>query len=266
MARLAMRPLRRRLEEACRAATAITATGEPFLAWALGVAGRDAGPFDRAIPLAYDATPPDAAEVARANAFWDAHDVRDDGTFTAAFVGTMNSHCELDTVIDVARRDPRLRFVFCGTGARYDEFRARARGLSSVVMPGWIGRAQIWTLMQRSAVGLAPYAPRPTFDRNLTNKMVEYLSAGLPIVTAVGGLLAELIKTRGCGVRYTGGRVGVLHSVLRELAEDPDRLAAMQRNAKAVYEERFRAQTVYADFADLIEALAQRGKVPSWRA
>ena len=264
LAHVALRPLRRHLVDACRRATAITATGQPFLEWALAHAGRGPGRFDRAIPLAYDATPPSPTAIVRANAFWDAHGVLDDGTFTVAFVGTMNSHCELDTAIEVARASPTpMRFAFCGTGTRFDALRRRAAGIAQVVMPGWVGRAQIWALLQRSTVGLAPYAPRPTFDRNLTNKMIEYLSAGLPIVTPSGGLLAELIETRGCGVRYAGDG---LHDALRELADDPGRLAAMRRNAKAVYEERFQAKAVYGGFADLIEALAERTKEARWRA
>jgi len=111
--------------------------------------------------------------------------------------------------------------------------------------------------MRRSQVGLLPYPSAPDWTRWPTNKVGEYFSSRLPIVSSLTGAVAKLLETYGCGVTYPNGDAGALTDTLRTLAADPETVAAMSRRAGAIYEERFKGEVVYSRFADFVEALVR---------
>ena len=67
----------------------------------------------------------------------------------------------MDVIIEVARRlqnykKKRFKFVLCGTGDNLEKYKQKARGCTNIIFPGWVGEAEIWTLLKKSSVGLAP--------------------------------------------------------------------------------------------------------------
>jgi glycosyltransferase involved in cell wall biosynthesis len=99
--------------------------------------------------------------------------------------------------------------------------------------------------MRLSEVGLAPYIDKPNFTMNLPNKPVEYLSAGLPVVSSLSGVLANLISENRCGITYKAESPDSLAEALVRLYDDRDALEVMSRNALALYQRSFVAERVY---------------------
>jgi glycosyltransferase involved in cell wall biosynthesis len=132
-----------------------------------------------------------------------------------------------------------------------------AAGCGNVIFPGWITHAEIWALMRRSAVGLAPYADTDNFRSGLPNKPIEYFSAGLPVLSSVNGVLGELLRTHQCGVVYRSGDAAHLAAKLAELYDDSALRRRMGANALALFEQRFTAERVYSQMADYLERVAR---------
>jgi glycosyltransferase involved in cell wall biosynthesis len=248
-ARLAIWPLARAVAQACARATAVVAVSPGYVRWGLALAGRQATALDRDFPHAYSEQVPTDAEVARARAFWTRHGLGGGDAFICCFFGTFGRQFDLETVLRAARilekERPSILFVLCGHGDRFERFAALARGRPNVLLPGWVGRAEIWTLMRMAAVGLAPYRCTRNFQEGLPNKPIEYLSAGLPVVSGLRGYLEELLAAGGCGVTYVPGDAADLARRLRELARAPEKLRQMAQRAFALYRERFVAEKVY---------------------
>lgn len=256
-ARLAVWPLARAAAAACARATAIAGISPGFVRWGLALAGRAATPWDRDFPHAYSAQPPGEAEAARARAFWARHGIGEGEAFVCCFFGTFGHHSDLETVLRAARllqgEHPPIFFVLCGQGDRFARYATLARDCPNVHLPGWVGRAEIWTLMRMAAAGLAPYRPIRNFQEGLPNKPIEYLSAGLPVVTCLGGYLGELLVAEGCGVAYTSGDAASLAQRLRELARAPERRRQIAERALALYRRRFVAERVYPEMVSYLE-------------
>lgn len=265
--RLVLRSMIRGMREACSQASAIIGTTEAFVDFALGYAGRPRGPADRDFPMAYTATPPAPESQKQAHAFWAEHGLVDDGhrQFIICFFGAMGRQTELDTVIEAARllrdRGRDTRFVLCGTGDRLESYRRQASGLDNVLLPGWVGAAEIWTLMRIASVGLAPYANIPNYVFGLPNKPVEYISAGLPIVTGLRGVLSDLLERHCCGATYEFGRPESLADTLDVLNDDRAQRAALSRNAAVLYHDRFTAEAVFSEMADFLESFHVASRV-----
>lgn len=263
LARAALAPFYRTARQVCRDAAAITGVTPQYVEWGLRYAGRPARAFDRDFPLGYSQAEPGEREREEALAFWRGHGLSPgDGRFVACFFGTIGRHFEMECVIRAARllheagRD--ARFVLCGDGPDLAKCRAAARDCPNVIFPGWIDAARIWTLMRQSTAGLAPYVNSDNFLRNLPNKPIEYLSAGLPILTSLRGVLGELIVREQCGLAYDSRDAGGLARRCMELMDSPDRLASLTRRGRAVYEQRFVAEAVYAEMRDHLVEIADK--------
>ena len=260
--RLLLTPWFNAVKKACSNAAAIIGTTDAFVAWALNYAGRKSTPYDRAFPLGYTEMVPHKSAIEEAEQRWTSRGIGNDpGQFIACFFGILGRHYELDVIIEAARRlqhDNRLiTFVLCGTGDNLEEYKRRAHDCRNIIFPGWVGEADIWTLLRKSSVGLAPYKKSFTLSRNLTNKPIEYMSAGLPIISSLEGVLEELLHTQKCGITYAHGDVDGLVSILREAYDNRSVLHAMSENAYALFKQRYTAEKVYGEMCDYIESLCR---------
>jgi glycosyltransferase involved in cell wall biosynthesis len=259
---IALAPLRRIARAACRDAYAIWGHAPAFVEWGLRHAGRQAREFDLSFPFGYVTTQPGAAEIDVAMATWAGLGVTPDfDGITACFIGAVGHQTDVVGIVQAARElrtTPGVRFVICGSGDRLASVRADAAGLSNVVFAGWRRRVEIWTLLQLADIGIAPYANRADFRATIPNKVPEYLSGGLPVaVNLSSGVVYDLLGEHECGFSY--------HEDPRELAawlvrlrDDRQRLATMSRNARALFEQQFRADTVYQGMIDALQSIVDR--------
>jgi glycosyltransferase involved in cell wall biosynthesis len=211
--------------------------------------------------MGYTSSPPSPDRLREAEAFWDDQGLsRQSDELVAAFVGTLGRQSDFSSILGAARllahRRVPFRLVLCGTGDRQAEVAALARAIPNVQLAGWVDAAQIYALMRRSGVGLDPLPDRFDFLATINNKAIEYLSAGLPVVSCPRrGVLYELLRDQGCGLSYPHGDSGALAQILEHLAREPAQRERLATNALRVYRERFVAETVYARMAEYLETV-----------
>jgi glycosyltransferase involved in cell wall biosynthesis len=98
-----------------------------------------------------------------------------------------------------------------------------------------------------------PLPDRFDFLATINNKAIEYLSAGLPVLSCPRrGVLYELLRDEGCGLSYPHGDSGALAQILERLAREPSERTHLATNAVRVYRERFVAETVYGRMAEYL--------------
>jgi glycosyltransferase involved in cell wall biosynthesis len=258
---LAVLPLERMASRACRGAFAITGTTPGFVRWGLDRAGRPAGDWDRDFPFGYPAKKLDPAARAKALEFWAGHGVRPEGREgRICFFGAVGRQFAFDTLFQAIRmlrgRLP-AQLVLCGVGDRLEDCRRAAADLPEIVFPGWVGPEEIWALMEISSFAVAPYQNKPNFTKNITNKLIEYLAGGLPVLTSLReGVLPELLAANDCGMSY-GDDPRKLAEILCSLQVDPSRRRTMGSHALDLFQSRFEASKVYEGMIDYLEGVAQ---------
>ncbi|MDY6852291.1 MAG: glycosyltransferase family 4 protein [Thermodesulfobacteriota bacterium] len=264
-ARFFMKPMFRAVRSACSGAAAITGHAPAFVEWGLRNAGRSRTERDRDFPYGYKSEPPSAQTMQAARGFWSRLGLSGEGDeFVVCFFGTIGRYFELETVIKAARllgsADKKIRFVLCGAGESLSFYKGLAVGCENVTFPGWIGAAQIKSLMSLSSVGLAPYRNSSSFVISIPNKAIEYLSAGLPIVSSLKGVLKDLLTANDCGLHYENGDAKGLAAALCVLSESPSRRKILGKNALALFKKRFAAKKVYHDMSVFLEETAAKEK------
>jgi glycosyltransferase involved in cell wall biosynthesis len=258
--RVALMPYFRLARRAMAEAAGLTAMAEGFLGWALEFAGRGRWPADLVVPFASPDVPVPEAELAAARQWWDRLEVRDSRSVRVCFVGSHSPGMDFVPIRDAAKRCAEsgapCQFVICGDGECSAEWRASVRGLPNVLFPGWIDRPKIVALAERSDAALAPYRIRLDFTLSIPNKVVDALALGLPVVSPLPGEVADLVSTRGVGLRYGAESGRSLYDCMVALMADGEARAAMTRNAKELYERSFTFAHVYGGLVRHIESLA----------
>ncbi len=260
--KFALWPYYEQAKRALRGATAITAVTRSYLDWARTLAGRSQR-VDRVFPLGYqsshDADRKQSADVLSS--------IGSEARVLVCFFGTLSGQFDIDTVISAASRlqDAGVFFVVCGTGERLARYRSAARNLRNVLLPGHVSHEQIVSVMRRSAIGLAPYRVCDNFNLNVPNKIYEYLSGGLPILSPLDGEVRALIESEGVGLHYSDGDPDELAQKIRELMDNPELLGTMSKAARRLFETRFRAEEINDQMAQYIEQIA-REPVPAYPA
>ena len=70
---------------------------------------------------------------------------------------------------------------------------------SNVFFPGWVNYNKLLALKNLSIATLAPYRNTFDFQMSIPNKIIDSLSLGLPIITALKGEVEGLIKENNVG-------------------------------------------------------------------
>jgi len=162
-----------------------------------------------------------------------------DGPFTVLFAGNFGLVQALDCVIDAAERladDPRIRFVLAGTGRLDGWLRAEVarRGLANVRLTGWIDPEAMPALYAESSAVLATLAPGGVLELVVPSKLQTYLAAGRPIVAAMNGEGARVVRDSGAGVAVAAGDAAALAQAIRGLAAlSPAERASMGARGRA---------------------------------
>lgn len=257
--RVLVAPLVARARFALRSAAGLTAMSRFVFDWALRHAGRPGRAADGVFPLGYQA--PVVAPDARERAGDDLRAMGVDPAKTICwFVGQLGRVYDVATVIEGARAlwqrgRADVQLVISGDGDNAAALRARARDLPNVVFTGWVNTAQIAWLMAVAGVGLA--AVRPVGEA-LPNKLFEYLSAGLPVLSSLRGEAEGLLARHGCGVTYPPGDVAAFVEAVERLAGDIALRETMGRNATALYAAGYSSEAVYGRMAAHLEAVARQ--------
>lgn len=259
---LLTRPMFAQAARACKGADAIIGITDDFVDWGVSKAKRHRRDTDRSFPFAYVTKSLDPQRIAEAESFWDNLGIRQNSEeFIACMFGTLSHQLDIETIIDAAgilkSAGRAARFVICGTGDKLEHYQQSAAGLDNVMFPGWVNAAQIRVLMSRSSVGLDPMPNRYDFLATINNKALEYISAGLPVVSSPKeGVLYRLLKDNGCGISYRQGDADELAKIIEALMDNPAKLGELSANALRLFNSAFTLEKVCSAMTQYLQQLA----------
>ncbi len=158
---------------------------------------------------------------------------------TVIMVGTMaTAHLHLqviEIIPEIVRKNKRIRFCFIGTGERLASIRERVAtlGLQSFVeLPGYLSREETIRRMCEADIGICPVGNNP-FDRSrIPMKILEYMAAGLCVVSAPIGDIPEFIRHLENGWLYRPDDMGDFAQAILGLADQPNLVQRLAHQAK----------------------------------
>lgn len=258
VAKAFLSPMFRQSARVFRDAAAVSGVTQSYVKWGCDRGGRNVSAVDRPFPFGYPVYDLSSSERREAERYWDSQGILA-GDFNVTFIGTIGRQFDFNPVLEAARllngKLPQVRFLICGKGDRTKYWREKFGSLPNVVFPGWVNAAQIQVLLERSKLGLAPYVDSDNFKLNIPNKPAEYFSAGLPIALSLkDGVLAEMLAAQKAGFCYANAEQ--LAGNISELVSDQQRWEDFSKNARDLFNARFKAETVYSEMQEYLCDLA----------
>jgi glycosyltransferase involved in cell wall biosynthesis len=184
--------------------------------------------------------------------------------FVVLFAGNIGLAQDLHSVVKAAAlvSDPRILLVFAGEGmARRDlEQLARESGVADrTVFLGWRPHEEMPALMAAADALLVHLSDNAVFDAVVPTKTVAYLAAGRPIVMAVRGAAADLVRKTETGVVVPPGDPAQLAKAFDALARlDEGSRDAMGARGRARFEDTFAKDHVVPQYESVLAGVARR--------
>ena len=186
------------------------------------------------------------------------------GKFNIIFGGNMGPAQALHSAIDAAEalQDlPDLQFVMIGDGLDLPSLQesVQARGLTNVI---FLGRQPAEKMPHFFAWGnalLVQLKDEPLFSITIPSKTLAYLASGRPILSAVGGDGADVVREAGAGVICPPGDALALEKAIRDLYTMPaSEREAMGVAARTAYETYYRQSIAIDRYEALFQDIIAR--------
>jgi glycosyltransferase involved in cell wall biosynthesis len=177
------------------------------------------------------------------------------GDCLVLYAGTHGISQGLTSVADAAARlaGQPIRFAFVGEGADKQRLRDRVAelGLRNVTLRPGIPHERVPALLAAADICLVPLRDVPLFSSFIPSKMFECLAAGRPVVGAVAGEAAQILREAGAQVVPPADSTA-LAGAIEVLAADPARRAAIGRQGRCYVEEYFDRDTLARQYRELL--------------
>lgn len=239
-----------------KSCTAITGVSAGYVSWGIERGGREYEGQHRCFPLAYSVPSYSKRVISGAKTQLASIGLNED-KHIVVFSGSFGRTYDLSVPIRAAeilssQGVDEIQFVFCGDGEMRDYWKNLAKDLHNVLFTGWLDQRSLSYILTAASIGLAAYAKGA--PQGIPNKVIEYMAAGLPILSSLEGETEKLLTETYTGWTYGHSDENGLVQALRSMLESDDR-ATMSRNCLTVFESRFDASVVYQQFITYLEEI-----------
>jgi len=149
----------------------------------------------------------------------------------------------LETVLEAADRlkadRARVGFVFVGGGVEVERLKAiaQARDLTNVTFLPRMPMNRVGEVLQSADAVLVHLKDEAIFARTIPSKIQAYMALGKPILVAVRGDAAQLVREARCGVEAVPEDAASIARAAARLASCPrDELVSMGQRARSFYD------------------------------
>ena len=183
--------------------------------------------------------------------------------FRILFAGNMGKAQALGAVLDAAAllqaQGSCVCFVMLGGGVELGTLKQQAaqRGLTNVVFLPAVPMAEVGTYLQAADALLVHLRKDPLFEITIPSKTQAYMAAGKPLLMAVDGDAADLVRQSGGGVVAESENAAGLAQAADALTETrPQALANMGQQAQQFYAEHLALAVGVGRFGEIFSELA----------
>ena len=186
------------------------------------------------------------------------------GKFVCSYFGTLGYANDLGFMVEVAKklRDARaddvlIYLVGQGRDREMLEQAITENELTNLVVDGPYPPALAPEIADRSDVCLTLFRDLPVLHTCSPNKFFDSLAAGKPVVTNMIGWIAGLVSDHECGYAVQPGDAAGFAARLIELKDNPDLVASMGQNARALAEAEFSRDAMFVKFEQVLSDSAE---------
>jgi glycosyltransferase involved in cell wall biosynthesis len=168
--------------------------------------------------------------------------VRAEETFRVLFAGGMGLAQALDSVLEAAKiclsELPMVRFIFIGGGVERDrlERKSKEMALSNVQFQQRVPMSEMSRVLSDADILLVHLKDDPLFEITIPSKTQAYLAAGKPVLMAVKGDAADLVRRSAGGTNcLPEDPQSIVNAIAELMTKGADQLTEMAKSGQAFY-------------------------------
>lgn len=185
--------------------------------------------------------------------------------FRILFAGNMGKAQALDSVLEaaeiIAQESPDICFVFVGGGVEVERLKVSAteKSLSNVSFLPPVPMSEIGSLLHEADTLLVHLRKDPLFEITIPSKTQAYMAVGKPILMAVDGDAATLIKNANCGLVAESENAAAIALAAKTLyLSSEEERQQMAINGQKFYNDILSLHVGVSAFGKLFQQLIQR--------
>ena len=123
---------------------------------------------------------------------------------------------------------------------------------SNIIFAGWLDNLQMNSLMKMSKLGIYCMRNRDDFIDTFSNKAIQYLSAGIPVLNALQGFAKRYLYETKAGLTYRENDVDDCVEKIEKLYLNEDLRKNMGLNAKKEFDIKYESGIVNKQYEEYI--------------
>ena len=180
--------------------------------------------------------------------------------FRILFAGNMGKAQALDSVLHAAellqQKTAEVTFVFLGGGVEVERLQQLATNLalSNVTFLPAVPMSEVGSYLLAADALLVHLKKDPLFTITIPSKTQAYMAVGKPILMAVDGDAADLVRDGGCGkVAESENPQAIAEAALALMSASPDERNAMAENSRRFYQEKLSLKVGAGRFGEIFK-------------
>ena len=169
------------------------------------------------------------------------------------YCGSISKRHDFETFFDALKvtKNRKLITLVCGKGPYFYELKYKYRNNRNLYFLGWMNNENLNYLLSISDYGLLPYHSID-FNMSYPNKLSEYLSNNLKIISCISGISMKLIKNKSLGHIYKYKSEIALLEILNKLKKNQD------KRSINIYNKMFSYEKIMNEFLIHIEKITNK--------
>lgn len=179
--------------------------------------------------------------------------------FNIVFAGNMGKAQALDSILDVAKKVQDIQdiqFVFVGGGTETERLKQRliTENISNTVFIPRMPMAEVGGVLKLSSLLLVHLKKDPLFEITVPSKTQAYMAMGKPVLMAVEGNAADLVKAAECGCVAISENVESIQQAILKIYHLPaSEQLQMGLNARNYYLQELSLESGVKQFIEVFE-------------
>jgi glycosyltransferase involved in cell wall biosynthesis len=154
-------------------------------------------------------------------------------------------------------KDVRLNLAGKFSEQDIEKMTKSCSGWEKVDELGFLSRQEVADVLERSKIGLVTFLPSPNHIDSQPNKMFEYMSASIPIITSNFPLWREIVEGNECGLCVDPLNPKAIGEAIQYLIDNSTQAERMGENGRKAVEDKYNWPVEEKKLLDLYKELKQ---------